>query len=87
MAHPLLLRAWIVLLLLLCATVGASFVLAGAASLAVALGIAFAKAAVVYWFFMGLRREGGLVRLAAVIGTLWLLILLSLASLDYLTRG
>ncbi|MFZ5779961.1 MAG: cytochrome C oxidase subunit IV family protein [Pseudomonadota bacterium] len=87
MTHPLLVGAWFILLVLLSVTVGASFVLKGAASLAVALGIAFAKAGIVYWFFMGLRREGGLVRLAAVLGALWLLILFSLAGLDYLTRG
>ena len=82
---PLLL-AWALLLLLLAATVGASFLLTGLPGFTVAMAIALAKAALVYWYFMHLREEGGLVRLAALFAAAWLLILLLLTGADYLTR-
>lgn len=81
-----LIVVWLALLLLLASTVTASFLLTGAASLATGLGIAITKAALVYWFFMRLRSERGLLRLAAGAGFAWLLILLFLLSLDYVTR-
>lgn len=81
-----LLVVWAVLLGLLLATVGASFITSGPASLTVSLGIAFAKAALIFWFFMHLRQEGGLVRLAAVGAGAWLGILFILSLLDYWTR-
>jgi cytochrome c oxidase subunit IV len=57
---------WLALLLLLAATVAASFVAAGGVNVAVSLGIAFCKAALVFWFFMNLRAESGLIRIAAL---------------------
>jgi len=81
-----LLPVWIGLLVLLAMTVGASFVLSGAPSLAASLGIALAKAALVFWFFMRLRAEGGLVRLIALAAGAWFLLLLLLSFADYLMR-
>ncbi|MFG1410694.1 cytochrome C oxidase subunit IV family protein [Xanthobacter sp. VTT E-85241] len=77
---------WLVLLMLLALTVGASLVLTGPESLAAGLGIACAKAVLIYWFFMGLRRENGLLRLFAVGAGAWLLILGLLTATDYATR-
>jgi cytochrome c oxidase subunit IV len=41
----------------------------------ISIAIAFAKAALIYWFFMRLRAEPGLVRLFAVAGLLWVFVL------------
>jgi cytochrome c oxidase subunit 4 len=78
---------WFALLALLSATVAASFLLRGGPSLATSLGIALAKGALVVWFFMNLRREGHLVRLAAAGAIVVLLIFLFLVSTDYGIRG
>ncbi len=77
---------WAALSALLASTIGASFLLTGPASAAVSLAIAFAKAALVFWFFMQLRTEKGLVRVFAVGAGVWLLLLFALAGLDYATR-
>ena len=77
---------WAVLLALLGTTIGASFLLTGPASAGVSLAIAFAKAALVFWFFMQLRTETGLVRVFAVGAGVWLLLLFALAGTDYATR-
>jgi cytochrome c oxidase subunit IV len=78
---------WLALLLLLAATVAASFVAAGGVNVAVSLGIAFCKAALVFWFFMNLRAESGLIRIAAVGAVTWLLLLLLLSGTDFATRS
>lgn len=85
-AYRPFLLVWLVLLALLATTVAASFVLTGASSVTIGLGIAVAKAGLVYWFFMRLSDQRGLIRLAAGAGVSWLLILLSLSLADYLTR-
>lgn len=77
---------WIALLVLLAMTVAASFILRGPTGLAVSLGIAFAKAGLVYWFFMHLSRRGGLERIAAIGAGAWIAILLAYVVVDYLTR-
>ena len=75
------------LLVLLALTVGASFLVHGALSAAVSLGIALCKAALVFWFFMNLRAESGLIRLAGMAAAVWLLLLLFLSAADFATRG
>jgi cytochrome c oxidase subunit 4 len=82
-----LLVVWVALLALLALTVAASFVFTGPASLGASLGIASAKSALVYWFFMNLREEKGLIRVVALGAVAWLLILFLLAGTDYLTRS
>lgn len=77
---------WVTLVALLALTVGASFVLTGTASIVVSLGIAFAKTTLIFWFFMQLRSEQGLIRVFAVGAGVWLLILFGLATIDYATR-
>ena len=81
------LLVWIGLVSLLALTIGASFLPLGMALPFVSYGIAIAKTALVVWFFMEMREENGLHRLALVAGGLWALILLILMISDPLTRG
>jgi cytochrome c oxidase subunit 4 len=78
---------WLALVMLLAATIAASFILKGPVGLAVSLAIALAKASLIYWYFMHLREEGGLQRIAALGAGAWLLILIAFLSVDYATRG
>ena len=48
--------------------------------------IATAKAALILWVFMGLDKSTSLTRLFALIGFMWLAILLMGTLADYLTR-
>jgi cytochrome c oxidase subunit IV len=84
--RPLIL-VWVVLLGLLVLTLGASFLLAGLPSAAASLAVALAKAALIFWFFMHLKEESGLIRLIAIGAGAWLLILLTLTAADYTTRS
>ena len=49
--------------------------------------VATGKMALIFLFFMQLRRHQGLVRLFAVMGFFWLGLLGTLVFSDYLTRG
>ncbi|MEK0083961.1 cytochrome C oxidase subunit IV family protein [Benzoatithermus flavus] len=77
---------YLALLVLLAATTAASFVDLGVWNAVVNLGIAALKAGLVAWFFMELRRAAALVRLAAVAGLFWLVLLFGLGFADFLTR-
>jgi len=72
---------------LLAATVAASFLPLGPFKPWVGYGIAVAKAVLVLWFFMEMRKEGGLVRLATVAAFAWLAIMFALTASDYLSRS
>lgn len=76
---------WGVLVALLGLTVFASFLLNGSVSLAASMGIALAKAALIFWFFVHLSEEGGPGRLFAIAAAAWLLILALLTTSDYAT--
>lgn len=82
-----ILSVWLALMALLAATVVSSMLLRGTAGLAASLVIALAKAALVFWFFMHLREENGLARIAATGAVLWVAILFLLSGLDIVTRG
>ncbi len=71
---------------LLLLTWGAHYVPLGPFTPVVNFGIAIIKTLLVAIFFMQLRAESGLVRAAAGLGGLWLLILFILLLADYLTR-
>jgi len=77
---------WVALLALLAVTFAAARLPLGQFGMPVNLSIAAMKALLVAVFFMHLRRAGGLVRLASLLGLAWLVILLALACADYLTR-
>ena len=81
-----LVLVWAVLIALLALTIGATLLPIGPLKPVINLGIALAKATLIFWFHMHLREETGLVRLAAVGAAAWLGIMLLLMSSDYLTR-
>jgi cytochrome c oxidase subunit IV len=78
---------WAALTILTFATWGIAQVDLGRFNTIIALAIAFFKATLVAWFFMDLRDENGLTKLYAGAGLLWLLILIGLTVLDYITRS
>lgn len=78
---------WVGLMILLALTVGLAFLPLGPFKPLSAYAIATAKAGLVMWFFMEMRREGGLPRLAAAAGFVWISILLALSLTDYLSRA
>ena len=75
------------LLVLLALTAGSTALPPGWWSNPISLGIAFAKAFLVFYSFMRLRNQSWLVRLFALAGAFWLMILLALTASDFLTRG
>lgn len=81
---PRLVLVWLALLGL---TIGASLLPLGPMLPFVSYGIAVAKTALVYWFFMEMRREDALARLATLTGFVWLALLLTLSAADALTRS
>lgn len=81
-----ILLVWVVLLVLLALTMGASTLVSGALGLTTGLSIAVVKCGLVAWRYMHLDEEQGLARLAAFGAVAWLAILFAMTSLDYLTR-
>jgi cytochrome c oxidase subunit 4 len=78
---------WLALLLLLAATVGGSLVFSGAVGLLVSLGVAFTKSGMIYWKYMHVGEQPGLLRVTAFAAVSWLVILFLFTAIDYLTRG
>jgi cytochrome c oxidase subunit 4 len=78
---------YVLLLVGLAATVGASFVNAGRFNIALAMAIALAKAALVVLYFMHVRYSSRLIWLATFAGAVWLAIMLAFVLADYATRG
>jgi len=78
---------WLALLVLLSSTVAATFLPLGHLRSGVAYGIAAAKAGLVLWYFMELRSEEGLTRLAGLAAFGWIAILFLMVAADYLARG
>jgi cytochrome c oxidase subunit IV len=77
----------IALLVLLAVTWSIAYVNLGPFNLIVALAVSITKAIVIALFFMHIRGSSRLLKLAAVAGVMWLLILISLTLSDYFTRG
>lgn len=77
---------YIALMGLLGLTMGSIFIDLGALNSVVNLGIALAKALLISLFFMHLWESSNLVRLFAVGGIFWLLLLFGLSMGDYTTR-
>jgi cytochrome c oxidase subunit 4 len=71
---------------LLGVSLGTAYVPMGGYNSVVAVTIAFVQATLLWTFFMRLRWSGLLVRLIAVVGLIWFLLLLGLSLTDYLTR-
>jgi cytochrome c oxidase subunit 4 len=77
----------IALLGLLALTWMIGYVDLGPFNLIVALAIAITKAIVIALFFMHIKGSSRILHLAAVVGVIWLLIMISLTLGDYSTRG
>jgi cytochrome c oxidase subunit 4 len=82
-----LVLVWLALMVLLTITVAATFAPFGPWKVAINMAVAFAKAGLIFWFFMHLKEQTWLARLVAVAALGWLLILLGLTQTDVLTRG
>ena len=76
-----------ILVVLLVATIGASFLPLGRFTLVVALAIAFAKAVLIAIYFMHLRSSNRLTWVFSGAALLWFGILMTLTLNDYLTRA
>jgi cytochrome c oxidase subunit 4 len=74
------------LIVLLALTAGATALPTGWWSTPLSLLIAFAKAALIFTVFMRLRTQGPLVRIFALAGFFFLVILLVLTAADFFTR-
>ena len=77
---------YIILMVLLAATILVHYVPLGNLGIVVSLGIAVTKAILVMLYFMHIRFESGIVKLFAGAGFFWFLILLLITLSDYLTR-
>jgi cytochrome c oxidase subunit 4 len=58
----------------------------GILNTAIALTVACFKATLVIWFFMGVRYNTPLTKVAVISGFVWLLILFGLGMSDYVSR-
>jgi len=77
---------WLALLALLALTVGSAFIPLGLGNGLINASVAAIKVALVMVFFMKLRSSSGLLRLAALAGMFWLILMFVLTASDYLTR-
>lgn len=77
---------WLALVALLGLTLAMAFMPLGSAGTVANIAIAATKALLVAVFFMHLRHAIAVVRLASILGLLWLGLLLALTVADRLTR-
>jgi cytochrome c oxidase subunit 4 len=81
-----LLTVYVLLMILLAATVGAAFIHLGSFNIVLAMIIAVTKAALVVWIFMHVKYGGRLVWIFAVAAFIWLGIMFTITFSDYMTR-
>lgn len=74
------------LMVLLFATVGAAYVNLGPLNIYVAMSIAIVKAVLVVLYFMHVRYSTTLTMVTAAAGFLWLILLLGITAMDYISR-
>ena len=79
--------AWVGLMVLLALTVGVTLAPLDGWRMPLSLFIAAVKAGLIFWFFMHLREEKGLVRVFALAAIVWLALLLLLSAADFASRG
>ena len=82
-----LIVVYIILMVLLFATVGAAFIHLGPFNIVLAMLIALTKAALVVWIFMHVKHGGKLVWIFATAAFVWLGIMVILTFADYMTRS
>ena len=78
---------YVLLLLLLLATVGAAYIPMGPLNFPLAMAIATTKAVLIVLFFMHALHSHRLTLVIAVASLLWLAIMISLTLSDYHSRG
>ena len=78
---------WAALIGLTVLTTAVAFVNLGFFSVVVALGIATCKMLLVVLFFMHARHSSALTKLSLLGAVLWLIILLGMISIDFVSRG
>ncbi len=81
-----LVRTWLLLLALLFASVGLSYLDLGHGALALSIVIAGAKATLVAWKFMHLSERSPTVRLFAAAPVMWVVLLVGFVVYDSLVR-
>lgn len=79
--------AWVVLLLLLGASIGSAYLPLGSFHPLANFAIAAIQAAIVFAVFMRLRDPPAIKRVFAGAGFFWLLFLFGIGAIDYLTRA
>jgi cytochrome c oxidase subunit 4 len=84
---PRLVAVYLALLCLLALTAGSTVLPGGWWSTPISLVIAFVKTFLIAFFFMNLKGQPWIVRIFAVAGLFWLLILVILSASDYFTRA
>lgn len=77
---------FLALMVLTALTVGAAFIDFGPLNVTIAMAIAILKGCLVLWFFMHVRHGNPLLKIFAVAGFLWLIILVAFTLQDYFTR-
>jgi cytochrome c oxidase subunit IV len=78
--------AWLALLVLFSANVGSAYLPLGSGNVAVNLCVAAAMVVILATFLMGLRNSTILLRIIALSGLFWTVIMLTLTFNDYLSR-
>jgi len=78
---------WLGLMVFLALTLGSSYIPMGPWNTAINMGISCAKALLIALFFMHLRGAGALLRIAALVGLLWLALLFGISWSDFGTRS
>lgn len=78
---------FVILLILLAATLGVAYLDLGPLNEVVALTIAIAKALLIILYFMHVRYSGRVTWVFVGLGFFWLAILVTLTMSDYLTRN
>ena len=87
-AHPKIYwKNCIALMLLLALTWSIGYVNLGQFNLIIGLTISITKALLVALVFMHIKWSSRLLRLPAIVGVIWLLILITFTLGDYFTRG
>ena len=81
---PLL--AWIALMVLFAINLASSYVPLGTANVVINLFIAAVMAATLFIVLMDLRNAKALIRVVAVAGLFWMMMMFSLTFSDYLSR-
>ena len=77
---------WTGLMILLGATLGYAYLPNAPGKIVSGLIVAAAKAGLIAWIFMQLRKASAIVRLAALAGLAWLSLLFVFSFSDFLTR-